>query len=192
MLPSVPSFIQQADIALTVLRAHAGPLRSARVRRPQSASANLLMGGAAGTLAATACYPLDTIRRRMQMKGRTYDGQLHAFRSILANEGLRGFYRGWAANTIKVRRWRCWRAPRAVCAVVWRGVVWACRAAVWNAQSCTRPCTRIEPRHARTSCRCNNATQPPCVQVVPQNAIRLVSYEALKGLLQVKRSRTDT
>jgi hypothetical protein len=31
--------------------------------------ANLLMGGAAGTIAATVCYPLDTIRRRMQVRG---------------------------------------------------------------------------------------------------------------------------
>ncbi|KAF8061169.1 hypothetical protein HT031_004631 [Scenedesmus sp. PABB004] len=97
--------------------------------KPQSAVANLFMGGAAGTIAATACYPLDTIRRRMQMRGSTYTGQGHAFRAIWAGEGLRGFYRGWTANTIKV---------------------------------------------------------------VPQNAIRLVTYEALKGVLGVKRSKTDT
>jgi hypothetical protein len=30
------------------------------------------------------------------------------------------------------------------------------------------------------------------IKVVPQNAIRLVSYEALKGLLGVKKSKTDT
>ncbi|KAF6257183.1 mitochondrial substrate carrier protein [Scenedesmus sp. NREL 46B-D3] len=97
--------------------------------RPQSAVANLLMGGAAGTIAATVCYPLDTIRRRMQMRGVTYNNQLHAFQSIWAKEGMRGFYRGWSANTLKV---------------------------------------------------------------VPQNAIRLVSYEALKGVLGVKKSKTDT
>eukprot|EP00882_Tetradesmus_deserticola_P029720 GHRQ01033316.1.p1 GENE.GHRQ01033316.1~~GHRQ01033316.1.p1 ORF type:complete len:158 (+),score=78.19 GHRQ01033316.1:167-640(+) len=97
--------------------------------RPQNPVANLLMGGAAGTIAASVCYPLDTIRRRMQMRGVTYNSQLHAFQSIWAQEGMRGFYRGWAANTLKV---------------------------------------------------------------VPQNAIRLVTYEALKGLLGVKRSKTDT
>eukprot|EP00879_Flechtneria_rotunda_P023903 GHRR01025314.1.p2 GENE.GHRR01025314.1~~GHRR01025314.1.p2 ORF type:complete len:176 (+),score=56.53 GHRR01025314.1:51-530(+) len=97
--------------------------------KPQSPIANLFMGGAAGTVAATICYPLDTIRRRMQMKGQTYNNQLHAFQSIWVKEGMRGFYRGWAANTIKV---------------------------------------------------------------VPQNAIRLVSYEALKAVLQVKKSKTDT
>lgn len=29
--------------------------------------ANLLVGGTAGIIAASACYPLDTIRRRMQV-----------------------------------------------------------------------------------------------------------------------------
>jgi solute carrier family 25 phosphate transporter 23/24/25/41 len=70
--------------------------------RPQSAVANLALGGAAGTVAATVCYPLDTIRRRMQMKGRMYAGQADAFRTIWRTEGAAGFYRGWAANTIKV------------------------------------------------------------------------------------------
>lgn len=97
--------------------------------KPQSAAANLLVGGCSGTIAATICYPLDTIRRRMQMKGQAYANQMDAFRTIMAREGLRGFYRGWSANTIKV---------------------------------------------------------------VPQNAIRMVSYEALKGLLGVRKAKTDT
>lgn len=90
---------------------------------------NLLLGGASGTFAATVCYPLDTVRRRMQMKGVVYDSQLDALRTIAATEGYRGFYRGWAANTLKV---------------------------------------------------------------VPQNAIRFVSYELLKKLLGVTKSKTDT
>ena len=45
-------------------------------RRKQHPGTNLLMGGAAGTIAATVCYPLDTIRRRMQMKGTMYSGQV--------------------------------------------------------------------------------------------------------------------
>jgi solute carrier family 25 phosphate transporter 23/24/25/41 len=103
--------------------------RSPPARRPQSAAANLLVGATSGTLAATACYPLDTIRRRMQMRGHAYAGQLDAFRTIWRVEGARGFYRGWAANTIKV---------------------------------------------------------------VPQNAIRLVTYETLKGAFGVQRAKTDT
>lgn len=68
----------------------------------QNPIANLGLGGAAGTLAATVCYPLDTIRRRMQMKGTVYRNQLDAFATIWRTEGVTGFYRGWAANTIKV------------------------------------------------------------------------------------------
>ncbi|KAK9832837.1 hypothetical protein WJX81_005482 [Elliptochloris bilobata] len=69
---------------------------------PQSAAGNLGLGAAAGTLASTVCYPLDTIRRRMQMRGRTYAGQADAFRTIWRTEGMSGFYQGWLANTLKV------------------------------------------------------------------------------------------
>lgn len=68
----------------------------------QNPATNLGLGGLAGTIAATACYPLDTIRRRMQMKGQIYRNQLDAFKTIWRTEGLVGFYRGWSANTIKV------------------------------------------------------------------------------------------
>ena len=95
----------------------------------QSAVTNLFVGGLAGTLAATACYPLDTVRRRMQMKGVIYKSQIDAMKTIWSTEGMRGFYRGWAANTLKV---------------------------------------------------------------VPQNAIRFVSYETLKSLLGVTKAKTDT
>uniref|UniRef100_A0A061SE49 Solute carrier family 25 (Mitochondrial phosphate transporter), member 23/24/25/41 n=1 Tax=Tetraselmis sp. GSL018 TaxID=582737 RepID=A0A061SE49_9CHLO len=97
--------------------------------RQQSTPTNLLLGASAGTVAATICYPLDTVRRRMQMKGDTYRGQLDALTTIWRKEGLRGFYNGWAANTLKV---------------------------------------------------------------LPQNAIRFVTYEFLKKALGVRKARTDT
>lgn len=97
--------------------------------KPQNPAGNLLLGGVSGTLAATVCYPLDTIRRRMQMKGQVYRNQLHAFTTIWTQEGLRGFYRGWLANTLKV---------------------------------------------------------------APQNSIRFVSYEFLKKMMGVQKSKTDT
>lgn len=68
----------------------------------QSVFGNLGIGAAAGTFAATVCYPLDTIRRRQQMQGDVYKNQLDAFRTIWRLEGARGFYRGWAANCLKV------------------------------------------------------------------------------------------
>lgn len=52
--------------------------------RPQGVLSNLGLGAVTGTVAATVCYPLDTVRRRMQMQGTTYNSQLHAFQSIFA------------------------------------------------------------------------------------------------------------
>ncbi|CAI7757478.1 unnamed protein product [Closterium sp. NIES-53] len=63
---------------------------------------NLLMGATAGTIATTVCYPLDTVRRRMQMKGKVYSNTMDAFATMARTEGARGFYRGWWANTLKV------------------------------------------------------------------------------------------
>lgn len=57
-------------------------LHNCRRSAPQSSAANLVLGGTAGFTAATICYPLDTIRRRMQMAGHMYNGQLDAFRKI--------------------------------------------------------------------------------------------------------------
>ena len=42
----------------------------------------------------TACYPLDTIRRRMQLKGKNYKSTLDAIRTIILTEGSSGLYRG--------------------------------------------------------------------------------------------------
>jgi len=68
----------------------------------QDPVSNLLVGGASGTFSATVCYPLDTVRRRMQMKGKTYNGMADAFSTIARKEGMGGFFKGWAANTLKV------------------------------------------------------------------------------------------
>ena len=68
----------------------------------QDPIANLFLCGASGTFSATVCYPLDTIRRRMQMKGKTYNGMGDAIVTIARKEGYRGFFKGWTANTLKV------------------------------------------------------------------------------------------
>eukprot|EP01023_Acetabularia_acetabulum_P027144 TRINITY_DN256_c1_g1_i1.p1 TRINITY_DN256_c1_g1~~TRINITY_DN256_c1_g1_i1.p1 ORF type:complete len:312 (+),score=70.25 TRINITY_DN256_c1_g1_i1:164-1099(+) len=72
------------------------------LERPENALNNLLIGAGSGIFAATICYPLDTIRRRQQMKGQAYKGQIDAFVTIWAKEGMLGFYQGWLANTLKV------------------------------------------------------------------------------------------
>lgn len=68
----------------------------------QSGMSNLVLGGLSGTFAASACYPLDTVRRRMQMRGKVYNNMLDALQTMWRTEGVRGFYRGWVANTLKV------------------------------------------------------------------------------------------
>lgn len=60
------------------------------------------MGGAAGTIAATVCYPLDTIRRRMQMKGVMYSSQVGGWgEGGAGNAGVQKgalARRGWVAR----------------------------------------------------------------------------------------------
>lgn len=54
--------------------------------------------------AGTICYPIDSIRRRLMMqtgKVQGYSSSLGACRSIMASEGVRGFYRGLGPNVIR-------------------------------------------------------------------------------------------
>lgn len=60
------------------------------------------LGATAGIFAQTCCFPLDTVRRRMQLKGVTYTSTGNAFVTILKEEGITGFYKGMAPNAVKV------------------------------------------------------------------------------------------
>ncbi|KAJ6832703.1 uncharacterized protein M6B38_124910 [Iris pallida] len=77
----------------------------------------LACGGAAGTVGQTVAYPLDVIRRRMQMggwkdassiitgQGRSqveYSGMVDAFRKTVRNEGFGALYKGLVPNSVKV------------------------------------------------------------------------------------------
>jgi len=67
----------------------------------------LICGGIAGAAAQTASYPLEIIRRKMQLAGMTahtpvYRNTWHCARSIFHAEGLRGFFVGLSINYIKV------------------------------------------------------------------------------------------
>ena len=65
----------------------------------------LLTGAAAGALAHTLTYPLDTIRRRMQISGAlgaaSYTNALQCVRLVLAEEGLGAFFYGLAPTVIR-------------------------------------------------------------------------------------------
>lgn len=53
------------------------------------------------SFATILCYPLDTIRRQMQMKGSPYRTVFDAFPGIIARDGVIGLYRGFVPNALK-------------------------------------------------------------------------------------------
>ncbi|CAD6332684.1 unnamed protein product [Miscanthus lutarioriparius] len=74
-------------------------------------------GAVAGTIGQTVAYPLDVIRRRMQMvgwnhadsiitgKGKEalqYNGMIDAFRKTVRHEGVGALYKGLVPNSVKV------------------------------------------------------------------------------------------
>lgn len=84
-----------------------------------SVTTKLACGAAAGTVGQTVAYPLDVIRRRMQMVGwkdaasvvtgdgkskaqLEYTGMIDAFRKTVRNEGFGALYKGLVPNSVKV------------------------------------------------------------------------------------------
>ncbi|XP_022854054.1 mitochondrial adenine nucleotide transporter ADNT1-like isoform X3 [Olea europaea var. sylvestris] len=84
-----------------------------------SVTTKLACGAAAGTVGQTVAYPLDVIRRRMQMVGwkdaasvvtgdgkskapLEYTGMIDAFRKTVRNEGFGALYKGLIPNSVKV------------------------------------------------------------------------------------------
>lgn len=84
-----------------------------------SVTTKLACGAVAGTVGQTIAYPLDVIRRRMQMVGwkdassvvtgygkikepLEYTGMVDAFRKTVQHEGLGALYKGLAPNSVKV------------------------------------------------------------------------------------------
>lgn len=84
-----------------------------------SVTTRLACGAAAGTVGQTVAYPLDVIRRRMQMvgwnnaasvitgEGRSkvpleYTGMIDAFRKTVRHEGFGALYKGLIPNSVKV------------------------------------------------------------------------------------------
>ncbi|KAF3542745.1 hypothetical protein DY000_02000031 [Brassica cretica] len=63
--------------------------------------ASLLTAVVAAAIATGTCYPLDTIRRQMQLKGTPYKSVFDAFSGIIEREGVIGLYRGFVPNALK-------------------------------------------------------------------------------------------
>ena len=95
---SIPKF--SCDTFVGLFRPQAGLTK--RQIKKQNPLLNLVFGAMSGLVAQTVCYPLDTVRRRMAVAGSGYTGNINAVTTILAKEGLGGFYRGMLANAMKV------------------------------------------------------------------------------------------
>lgn len=72
-----------------------------------SAVRKLLAGAVSGAVAQTCTYPFDVLRRRFQINtmsgmGYQYKGIFDAIRVIVAQEGVRGLYKGIVPNLLKV------------------------------------------------------------------------------------------
>jgi solute carrier family 25 phosphate transporter 23/24/25/41 len=72
-----------------------------------SAARKLLAGAISGAVAQTCTYPFDVLRRRFQINtmsgmGYQYKSLGDAIKVIVAQEGIRGLYKGLVPNLLKV------------------------------------------------------------------------------------------
>ena len=74
--------------------------------REPSATWLALCGGIAGTTGQTVAYPMDLLRRRFQVVlpdgNRMYSSVWDGVATIVRREGLRGLYKGFGPNFVKV------------------------------------------------------------------------------------------
>lgn len=66
----------------------------------------MICGSAAGIMAQTSLFPLDTVRKRLQVQGlngapRVYNSAWECIKGIAQVEGIRGFYKGCVTNMIR-------------------------------------------------------------------------------------------
>ena len=65
---------------------------------PQGIAMASLMATAVAT---GSCYPLDTVRRQMQMKSSTATNVVAAAKNIVSNQGVGGLFKGFVPNAVK-------------------------------------------------------------------------------------------
>eukprot|EP00798_Chlamydomonas_sp_ICE-L_P030784 gene30784-35825_t len=109
MLPSLVGIVPHMSVSFTTYESLKNQLPDDKQSRSSWWFPFLKMGcGAAAAVTAQAtCYPLDTIRRRMQMNGaqghpRSYNSMLHCIKHMATTSGVASFYRGCLVNSIKV------------------------------------------------------------------------------------------
>ncbi|CAN1276791.1 Probable envelope ADP,ATP carrier protein, chloroplastic [Linum perenne] len=67
----------------------------------QTAQASVITAVVSAAVATLTCYPLDTVRRQMQVRGAPYKTFFDAFPGILERDGVIGLYRGFVPNALK-------------------------------------------------------------------------------------------
>ena len=81
--------------------------------RPTSTWRKLSCGATAGAISQTLTYPLDVLRRKMQVTGMKdkvdfeYKNSFDAVKTIVAKEGWRGMYKGLSASARSASHRRC-------------------------------------------------------------------------------------
>jgi solute carrier family 25 phosphate transporter 23/24/25/41 len=84
--------------------------RQARVHEEDVDMSNLItgmIGATSGAISATAVYPINLLRTRLQAQGTvlhppTYKGIADVTRKTLQNEGIKGLFKGVTPNLLKV------------------------------------------------------------------------------------------
>ena len=109
LLPSMAAGVPYVGLQMTFyseLKNSLAPRLPARPDGSPTVPTMLLCGSLAGISAQTLCYPLDTVRHRMQANGiggqaRVYASTWDCVAKIAAKEGARGFFKGWGLNTFR-------------------------------------------------------------------------------------------
>lgn len=74
-----------------------------RMQRPMNTVEKLLIGCISGGFAQTVSYPVDTVRKAMQVApSGTYSGMLDCAVKIVKSEGVSGLFKGMSMNLLKV------------------------------------------------------------------------------------------
>lgn len=68
----------------------------------KTSTASFVTAFLSATLATSMCYPLDTVRRQLQMRDTPFLTIGDALPGIVARDGLLGLYRGFVPNTLKL------------------------------------------------------------------------------------------
>ena len=109
LLPSMAAGVPYVGLQMSFyseLKSALGPRLPARPDGSPTVLSMLACGSLAGISAQTLCYPLDTVRHRMQANGiggqaRVYGSTWDCIAKIAAKEGARGFFKGWGLNTFR-------------------------------------------------------------------------------------------